>query len=108
MLWIGGAVNPTGLEIRKTGSQTDIPLTLLHQLGLGGDFPFGKDLLSDGSGSFAFYTFNDGFAFITDSSKYIYDHQLGNPVDTAGVDPERAGRLGKAFLQVLYDDFLNR
>lgn len=108
MLWIGGAVNPTGLEIRKTGDQTDIPLTLLHQLGLGGDFPFGKDLLSDGSCSFAFYTYNDGFAFITDSSRYIYDHQLGNSVDTAGVDPERAGRLGKAFLQVLYDDFLNR
>lgn len=108
MLWIGGAVNLTGLEIRKTGSQTDIPLTLLHQLGLGGDFPFGKDLLSDGSASFAFYVFNDGFAFITDSSRYIYDHQLGNSVDTGGMDPERAGRLGKAFLQVLYDDFLNR
>jgi phosphoglycerol transferase MdoB-like AlkP superfamily enzyme len=108
MLWIGGAVSSTGLEIKKTGDQTDISLTLLHQLGLEGDFPFGKDLLSDTSGSFAFYTFNDGFAFITDSSRYIYDNRLGSPVDTAGVHPERTGRLGKAFLQVLYDDFLNR
>ncbi len=108
MLWIGGAVSSKGLEIRKTGSQVDIPLTLLHQLGIEGDFPFAKDLLSDQSGSFAFYAFNDGFAFITDSSGYIYDNVLGNPVFKAGADPERAGDLGKAYLQVLYDDFLNR
>lgn len=108
MLWTGGAVSSKGLEIRKTGSQVDIPLTLLHQLGIEGDFPFGKDLLSDGSGSFAFYTFNDGFAFFTDSSGYIYDNLLGSPVLKTGKDPEKAGDLGKAYLQVLYDDFLSR
>jgi hypothetical protein len=108
MLWIGGAVSSKGLKITKTGSQVDIPLTLLHQLGLEGDFPFGKDLLSDGSDSFAFYTFNDGFAFFTDSSGYIYDNVLGNAVLKSGMDPERAGDLGKAYLQVSFEDFLNR
>ena len=76
MLWMGGALSETGIKIEKTGSQVDIPLTLLNQLGLKESFPFGKDLLSDSSGSFAFYTYNEGFGFITDSSSALYDHKL--------------------------------
>jgi phosphoglycerol transferase MdoB-like AlkP superfamily enzyme len=65
MVWIGGAVNSAGLRIGKLGTQVDIPVTLLDQLGLSGSFPFSRDLLSKESDSFAFYTFNEGFAFIT-------------------------------------------
>ncbi len=108
MLWLGGALAVQGTRIDKYGSQVDIPLTLLHQLGLDDIYPFAKDLLSPESASFAFYTFNEGFAFITDSSKYIYDHKLGEPVVEEGRDPGSAGILGKAYLQVLYDDFLKR
>jgi phosphoglycerol transferase MdoB-like AlkP superfamily enzyme len=108
MLWLGGALAEHNIKLDKFGSQVDIPLTLLHQLDLDGNYPFGKDLLSQNSNSFAFYTFNEGFAFITDSSKYIYDHKLGAPVVEQGADPEATGRLGKAYLQVLYDDFLKR
>jgi phosphoglycerol transferase MdoB-like AlkP superfamily enzyme len=108
MLWLGGALAAHDVEIEKFGSQVDIPLTLLHQLDLDDNYPFGKDLLSRESNSFAFYTFNEGFAFITDSSKYIYDHKLGAPVAEEGADPASAGMLGKAYLQVLYDDFLKR
>jgi phosphoglycerol transferase MdoB-like AlkP superfamily enzyme len=108
MLWLGGAVSVRGMKVKKFGSQVDLPLTLLHQLGLDGDYPFGKDMFSEQSGSFSFYTFNEGFGFITDSSKYIYDHKLGRPVLEEGRDPEWAGRLGKAYLQVLFDDYLKR
>ncbi len=108
MLWLGGALAVHNVKIEKFGSQVDIPLTLLHQLDLDDNYPFGKDLLSQESNSFAFYTFNEGFAFITDSSKYVYDHKLGAPVVEEGEDPGSAGRLGKAYLQVLYDDFLKR
>ncbi len=108
MLWLGGALAKNGIKIDKFGSQVDIPVTVLHQLSLDGNYPFSKDLLSDGSNSFAFYTFNEGFAFITDTSKYIYDHKLGAPVVEEGLSSETAGRYGKAYLQVLYDDFLSR
>jgi phosphoglycerol transferase MdoB-like AlkP superfamily enzyme len=108
MLWLGGALNVSGMRVKKLGSQEDIPVTLLHQLGISNNFRFGKDLLSSGSDSFAFYTFKEGFAFITDTSVYIYDHQLGEPVVEEGLDPDLAGRLGKAYLQVLYDDYLKR
>jgi hypothetical protein len=108
MLWLGGALSAHGIKIEKMGSQVDIPLTILHQMDLDGNYPFSKDLLSANSKSFAFYTFNEGFGFITDSSKYIYDHKMRKPVIEEGKDPESAGKLGKAYLQVLYDDFLKR
>lgn len=108
MLWLGGAVSFPGRTITKYGSQVDIAPTLLSQLDLEGSFPFGKDLLSGMSGSFAFYTFNEGFAFLTDTSSYIYDHKLGKPVVESGLNPDATGRLGKAYLQVLYNDYLTR
>ena len=108
MLWLGGALATTGVKIEKLGTQVDIPLTLFHQLNLDVNYPFAKDLLSDGSNSFAFYTFNEGFVFITDTSKYVYDHKLGAPVVEEGISSETAGRYGKAYLQVVYDDFMKR
>jgi phosphoglycerol transferase MdoB-like AlkP superfamily enzyme len=108
MLWTGGALDAKGKRIEKLGSQVDIPLTLLHQLDLDGEFPFAKDLLSPKSKSFAFYTFNEGFAFVTDSSTVIYDQKLGGPAVKTGSDPDYAEKLGKAYLQILFDDYLKR
>ena len=108
MLWLGGAVKYPGTRIDKIGSQVDFPLILLDQMKLGGKFPFSKDILSEESGAFAFYVYNEGFGFITDSSKLIYDHKLGSPVVKTGPDPGSNERLGKALLQVLYDDYMHR
>lgn len=108
MLWIGGAVAEKGIKVKKLGSQVDIPITLLDQLGINNSFPFSKDLLSDESRSFAFYTFNEGFGFITDSSAFIYDQKLKMPVLKEGKDPDYAGENGKAYLQVLFNDYLKR
>jgi phosphoglycerol transferase MdoB-like AlkP superfamily enzyme len=108
MLWIGGALSATGVKIEKLGSQVDIPVSLIDQLGLNGNFPFGKDLFSDKSDSFAFYTYNEGFGFITDSSSVIYDHKLKGLVLNEGKAPELAEKSGKAYLQVLFDDYLKR
>jgi phosphoglycerol transferase MdoB-like AlkP superfamily enzyme len=108
MVWAGGALSKKRMRIEKLGSQVDIPLTLLDQMGIEGNFPFGKDLLSDKSNSFAFYTFNEGFGFITDSSKVAYDHKLSNFVLKEGKDTVNAEKIGKAYLQVLFNDYLKR
>jgi phosphoglycerol transferase MdoB-like AlkP superfamily enzyme len=108
MLWVGGAVSKKGLRIEKFGSQVDIPTTLLNQLGIAGSFPFGKDLLSEQSKSFAFYTYNEGFGFLTDSSAVSFDLKSNTTVFQEGKDPESAERKGKAFLQVLFDDYVKR
>ena len=108
MLWVGGALTKQGLRISKIGSQVDIPITLLDQLGLTGNFPFAKDLLSDKSKSFAFYTYNEGFGFITDSSAVGFDLKSRTSMMDEGKDPISAENKGKAFLQVLFNDYLNR
>lgn len=108
MLWIGGALSKRGIRIEKLGSQVDIPVTLLNQLGLIGNFPFSKDLLSDQSKSFAFYTYNEGFGFITDSSAVSVDLKIKESVLSEGKDPGSAEKKGKAYLQVLFNDYLKR
>jgi phosphoglycerol transferase MdoB-like AlkP superfamily enzyme len=108
MLWTGGSISDRGRTIDKFGSQVDIPVTLLNQMGIKNYFPFGKDLLSDSGKSFAFYTFNEGFGFITDSSQFIYDQKLKKPVIETGIDSDSAEKNGKAYLQVLFDDYLKR
>jgi phosphoglycerol transferase MdoB-like AlkP superfamily enzyme len=108
MVWTGGALAKRGVRIEKHGSQADIPATLSGQLGLSQVFPFGKDLLSDESKSFAFYTFNEGFGFVTDSSAVAYDQKLKKPVLMQGKDPDYAEKSGKSFLQVLFNDYLKR
>jgi phosphoglycerol transferase MdoB-like AlkP superfamily enzyme len=108
MVWTGGAIDVSGLRIEKAGGQVDIANTLLNQVGFAGDFPFGKDLLSPGSKSFAFYTYNEGFGFITDSSSVEYDHKVKKVMVGEGKDPGFAEKNGKAYLQVLFDDYLKR
>lgn len=108
MVWTGGAVKEKGMIVEKIGSQVDISLTILDQLGIKADFPFAKDLFSASSPSFAFYTFNEGFGFITDSSSVAYDHKPGKMVWEEGKSPEAAGASGKAYLQVMFNDYLKR
>lgn len=108
MLWVGGALEKKGIRIEKLGSQVDIPTTILNQLGISGNFPFAKDILSAGSKSFAFYTYNEGFGFITDSSAVGFDLKSRKPMLLEGKYPQSAERKGKACLQVLFDDYLKR
>ncbi|HUX96927.1 MAG TPA: sulfatase-like hydrolase/transferase [Bacteroidales bacterium] len=108
MLWIGGALNGENILISKHGDQTDIPVTLLNQLGINVDFPFGKDLLSAASNSYSFYTYNEGLGFVTDSSTYVYDHKMKGSVIKEGKGADFAEKAGKAYLQVLFNDYLKR
>ncbi len=108
MLWVGGALAKRGFRVEKLGGQVDIPATLLNQLGLTGNFPFSKDLLSDRSKSFAFYTYNEGFGFITDTSSVAFDLKSKEAAFSDGKSPDYAEREGKAYLQVLFDDYIKR
>jgi phosphoglycerol transferase MdoB-like AlkP superfamily enzyme len=108
MVWVGGALAKQGLTIDKLGTQVDSPLTLLDQLDLTGDFPFAKNLLAEESNSFAFYTYNEGFGFLTDSSTAIFDQKLHTTVVKEGMSADSAEVIGKAYLQVLFDDYLKR
>jgi phosphoglycerol transferase MdoB-like AlkP superfamily enzyme len=108
MIWVGGVLKDTVHVVDRIGSQIDIPATVLAQLGINyDDYAFSKNLLSENSNEFAFYVFNDGFCFITDSSKVIYDN-VGNSILYHEGKTEDNLLKGKAYLQYLMNDFSSR
>lgn len=108
LIFTGGALKVKGV-VSTIGSQTDIVTTVLDQLNISSNtFTWSKDLLDSSARPFAFYSFNDGFGFVTSSGivtmdniskKIIYEK---GKVDSAGVNN------GKAYMQFSYQDFLNR
>lgn len=109
MLWTGGAVKRPRI-ISTIASQIDISATLLNQLGIDhDDFVFSKDIMDPKLPHFAFYSFSDGFGFVTDSCTYIQDNKHDGFALSDSHDPEgKAERWGKAYLQRLYDDLSER
>lgn len=82
MLWLGGVVDTVGV-VDKTASQFDLAATLLNQMNISSkNFNFSKDILSS-QHDFAYYVFNDGLGFVTDSTKLIWDHVGQKPIEPA-------------------------
>ncbi len=108
MLWLGGVIKRDTI-IDKYGSQTDLARTLLNQLGVHSDeFSYSKDLLSESSRSFAFYDYNNGFGFLTDSVRYIYDNDSRKVILKEGYLNDMSVYQGRALQQLFYLDYYNR
>ena len=108
MLWLGGVIKRDTI-INKYGSQTDLARTLLNQLGVDADeFSYSKDLLSESSYSFAFYDYNNGFGFLTDSVRYIYDNDSRKVILKEGYLDDVSLNQGRALQQLFYMDYYNR
>lgn len=107
MLWFGGALSNDSLVVKGTGSQNDLAATLLNQLGFGSkQFKFSKNMLSDGINPFAYYAFNDGFGFVTDSTTIIFDHTSKKFIMQDGRDVESVTDEAKSYFQYYQDIFL--
>ena len=109
MIWTGGAVKRPRL-INTLASQIDISATLFEQMGIDHeDFNFSKDIMNPLLPHFAFYSFSDGFGFVTDSCVYIQDNKNdGHPLSDSDDPDGKAEKWGKAYLQRLYDDLSQR
>lgn len=107
MLWLGGVLHDSVKVVERIGSQIDIPATILSQLDYSyEEFTFSKDLFSENYHEFAFYVFNDGFGFITDTSKVIYDNVGDQILYNEGNENNLI--KGKAYLQYVMNDFISR
>ena len=109
MFWTGGAVRGHQ-EVTTIGQQTDLAATLLSQLGYEHkSFTFSHNILDEDAAHYAFYAWPDGFGLLSGSSSYVQDNNYdGHPLQGSD-DPEgKAERMGKAFLQKLYDDLSKR
>lgn len=114
---LGGAVG-NARTIDRIVCQTDIPATLLGQLGIPHDlFTFSRDVLSETyTYPFSFNTFNNGFNFRDTTGCTVYDNTASRalfnvrPDGSEDLTPDalRREQRGKAILQTLYDDMDRR
>jgi phosphoglycerol transferase MdoB-like AlkP superfamily enzyme len=110
MLWLGGALAVRDTVITQLGGQTDIPATLLGQLGLdASQYRWSRDLLATGALPWAWFSFKDGFGFINAQGGKVAWDNIGRRVmaqtGTIGAGDIRAGQ---AVLQRLIDDYIKR
>ena len=108
LILAGGAIKRP-LKIKIIGSQQDIAATLLGQLGLEHkDFLFSKNMMSDATPKFAFFTVPDAFGMVTEENSLIYDNQAQKIVYDKGDKKGYNLRRGQAYLQKLYDDISSK
>lgn len=107
LILAGGAISRP-MKVGIIGSQQDIAATLLGQLGIKhDDFKFSKNMLSDATPKFAFFTNNDLFGIVSEENSYIYDNKTKKALYDKG-KKEYNKKRGMAYLQKLYDDLASK
>ena len=72
MLWLGGALNTTGIVVDKLASQTDLAATFSSQLDMSNNsFPLSRNILDTATKQWAFFTYNNGFGFMQPGKKFV-------------------------------------
>lgn len=109
MLWLGGAIKQPAV-VDKLMNQTDMAATLLGQLGIDHrEFNFSRNVLGkEYTYPFAYYTYNNGFAFRDSTGVTQVDNNSGKTLVDEPAPSLRRMELGKAILQSSYDDLGER
>ena len=104
LILAGGAVEKP-LKVGIIGSQQDIAATLLGQLGISHDeYLFSKNMMSDETPKFAFFTAPDFFGVVSEENSLIYDNKAQRTVYDMGDKLGYNIKRGQAYLQKLFDD----
>jgi phosphoglycerol transferase MdoB-like AlkP superfamily enzyme len=110
MLWLGGALAVHDTVITAMGVQTDLPRTLLDQMGLDASaYRWSRDLLASGTRSWAWATFSDGFIWVNQAGGALAWDNVGKQlIASSGPTGPADIRSGEALLQALTTDYLKR
>lgn len=114
MLFAGPAIKPEYRNTKwaKMGNQHDLPVTLLHQLGISsGGFRWSKDLFNPYTQDFAYFTTDDGLGWVRPYATFTWDagpdymywswFVVDDIKDTVLTE-------GKAYLQEVFRDYLEK
>lgn len=112
LLFCGGALKQEycGKRFNRITSQHDLPAILLGQLQQDASaFLFSKNTLNPHTNAFAYLCYDDGFSWVTDSCSLHYS-LAQNKADeikckSSANEKNNLGN-GKAYLQILYQEFL--
>ncbi len=107
MLWLGGALKAKPKTYSNVVSQNDIAKTLFNQLNINTkEYVWSKDLFAKNCKSFAYFAFNDGFGFVQDGKNYTFDNIGKQIIQQSGAVSEQDIKVGKAFVQTSFEDYL--
>ena len=96
IVWSGGVIQEPR-EITTLCSQIDLVPTILAQMGIShSEYMFGKDILDSSAFPFAFYSFNDGFALLTEQDSVVVDAKANRRIMGENEETEQ---LARAFMQ---------
>ena len=100
MLWLGGAIK-SPRRIEQICNQTDLPATLLGQLGMTHDeFRFSRDIMSKTyQYPFAIHTYNNGITMKDSTGFAVFDLNANRIIVNKSSNSELLIRKGKAILQ---------
>lgn len=106
MLWLGGAVKAPR-RVEQLCNQTDLPATLLGQLGIGHDeFKYSRDVMSQGyTYPFAVHTYNNAITMRDSTGFAVFDLNADRTIVDESTDSEALLKKGKAILQTAAKDF---
>ena len=109
MIWIGGVIKEPR-RIEKVCNQTDLPATLLGQLGIPHDeYTFSRDVLSKSySKPFAINTYTEGFTVVDSASFVNYDLISDRIMVEKGKKNPLLLQWGRAVLQAASKDLDKR
>ena len=109
LLWLGGALAQRGVRVHELGDQSDLAPTILAQVGLPhAEFQWGQDMFAPGRTPFAYYTFNDGFGYITERGGLMWDNVGKRVLRRFGATDSLDQRAGAALQQLFVGDFVSR
>jgi phosphoglycerol transferase MdoB-like AlkP superfamily enzyme len=113
LLICGGALKDDlrGIKDSRVVSQTDIASTILAQTKMSyHDYKWGKNLFNQRANEFAFYTFNEGFGFAEHDNYVVWNKNFPSMNKQTGTAHQQDSLQlkGRAMLQVLMKDFLER
>ena len=108
MLWLGGAVKEPR-RITQICNQTDLPATLLGQLGIDHqDYLFSRDVLSKNyTYPFATHTYNNGISMVDSTGFAVLDLNANMIVTDQSTDAQALIKKGKAILQMATRELKN-
>jgi phosphoglycerol transferase MdoB-like AlkP superfamily enzyme len=112
LLFYGDAIKPEfrGTQISRMVAHTDIPATILAQLGLDHSrFDWSRDLMNPYSPNFNYFTLDNGLGWIRPSGYFEYDYTTSTyPQNT--IPPGEQDSIikeGKTYLQRVFQEYMN-
>ena len=108
MIWTGGALEQSGIEVDTYCSQADLAATLLAQLGIENrEFIFSHDIFDEDQPHYAFWTWNNAFGVKDSQGTMVYDLTGEKIIHSEGVAPTYE-MVGKAIVQTIHQDIRKR